>query len=304
MYLVLLGIIFLFFIPTISVSATLEYEKIWLFEKGVESFQLREFDDAISYFDRVLEIDPNHLDSLSNKGGVLLEIGKYKETMILLEQALEIDPNHLGALSNKGKTLFQISEYEQSIAVFEKILEIEPNHIYALYNKGNALFELGKHNEALKYFEDVLEIEPDHYVSNVQVFTKNKKIYKSIDGLLEVIVRDSNDNLINYFQSTKFRALDADFLEPMFDEWPVLKVINQDGKDIKVQQITLTKSYEEVKYPGGGGFSVVLYDKSLPKDSTEEREQTLWFLHVAFNVFPIEEGDSVTYIYTIFRPVE
>ncbi|MCH6571601.1 MAG: tetratricopeptide repeat protein, partial [Thaumarchaeota archaeon] len=59
-----------------------------LFEKGFEALQNGEFAKAVSFFDQVLEIDPNYVPALNNKGSALRILGMYEEAIVYFDKAL------------------------------------------------------------------------------------------------------------------------------------------------------------------------------------------------------------------------
>ncbi len=121
-----------------------------LFEKGFEALQNGEFAKAISFFDQVLEIDPNYVPALNNKGSALRILGMYEEAIIYFDKALEIDPNYVNALSNKGVALYDLGKYEEAIVSYDKVLEIEPDNVKALNNKNKLLEIMGKPIEIME----------------------------------------------------------------------------------------------------------------------------------------------------------
>src|SRR5688500_6608248 len=76
------------------------------------------------------------VDELYNKGNELFNDGKYDEAITYYDKALEIDPNYVKALSNRGSALSTLERYEEAIMSYDKALEIEPTYVKALINKG------------------------------------------------------------------------------------------------------------------------------------------------------------------------
>lgn len=57
--------------------------------------------EAISFFDKALAINPNDADVLTNKGIALHLLGKNNEAISIFDKALAINPNYKLALDNK-----------------------------------------------------------------------------------------------------------------------------------------------------------------------------------------------------------
>jgi tetratricopeptide (TPR) repeat protein len=69
-------------------------EKMEIYNQlGVLNWLNRDFDVAIDYFKKVLEINPQHAPALANLGANSLEAGKYEDALQYLERALELQPD-------------------------------------------------------------------------------------------------------------------------------------------------------------------------------------------------------------------
>ena len=96
--------------------------------EGRKHMEMEEFEEAISYFDRVLELDPHHLDAWSAKGDALLGVSENKPTI----EKLVIE----------GKEYLQRKEFEKALICFDRALELDPHHLDAWGLKGDALLEM------------------------------------------------------------------------------------------------------------------------------------------------------------------
>jgi len=63
----------------------------WIVQ-GLTSARLGEHDDACTFYDKALEIDPESILALCYKGDSLVEQQKYEEGMKCYDSALEINP--------------------------------------------------------------------------------------------------------------------------------------------------------------------------------------------------------------------
>jgi tetratricopeptide (TPR) repeat protein len=60
--------------------------------------------------------------------------GDYEKANIFFERVLEIDPSHTETLNGKGILLFKLSDYDKARNCFEKVLRVDPKNIVALNN--------------------------------------------------------------------------------------------------------------------------------------------------------------------------
>ncbi len=61
--------------------------------------------EAVNYFDKALELNPNHVDAWNNKGVALANLGKHEEAIVYYDKALVIKPGDFGILVNKHNAL-------------------------------------------------------------------------------------------------------------------------------------------------------------------------------------------------------
>ena len=158
-------------------------------DKGISLAESGHVPKAITYYDKVLAIDPNDVDALNNKGIALDDLGKYQEAITYYDKILTIDPNYAYALNNKGiaeanltpdfKPVifdginFNIENYvfiTTSInndsanpdvkTPFDRALELKPDDTKILVNTGKYLADkLGKYEIAIVFFDRALKID-------------------------------------------------------------------------------------------------------------------------------------------------
>ena len=61
------------------------------FEQAEALFEEENYEEAISFYDIVLEIDSTDIDALFGKASSLVNIGKYEEAILFYDEILEID---------------------------------------------------------------------------------------------------------------------------------------------------------------------------------------------------------------------
>jgi tetratricopeptide (TPR) repeat protein len=128
--------------------------------KGGVLLELGRYEDAIICFDKALEINPKNSSARENKGVAFSKLGRYEDAIVCYTKSLEIDPKSSNAWYNKGIALYKLGRYEDAIICFDKALEIDPKNSNAWYSKGLALSKLGRDEEAMKCKEKAAEIDP------------------------------------------------------------------------------------------------------------------------------------------------
>ena len=69
--------------------------------KVIGYFYNGKFQQAISYYDKILDEDPKNISSLNNKGYALSKLKDFTNSMKCYNLALEICPDDLSVLINK-----------------------------------------------------------------------------------------------------------------------------------------------------------------------------------------------------------
>jgi tetratricopeptide (TPR) repeat protein len=145
----------------------------------------KRFSEAIIYLDKILEQEPDNLKALTNKAGLLAQLGNFSKSLSLSNKVLEIDPDRISALTNKAIALKMLGEYERSFEVFTKILIMEPD------------------NEKIKNSRAAL-------LSGTPTISTNNSEY---EVHVLVTLRDKDDNLIAVTESNNARYLPSKFTE-------------------------------------------------------------------------------------------
>lgn len=128
-------IVSLFIVPNVAIAES----KNDLLNKGIELLEKERYKEAMTYFDKVLKIDPKDVDALNGKGIVLYSLGKHKASLAYFDKALKINPNEITALMFKGLYYFEGSKYKTALTYFDKVLKIDPKNDDAYNSKQTTL---------------------------------------------------------------------------------------------------------------------------------------------------------------------
>ena len=116
--------------------------------------------EAISYFNKSLEINPNFSEPENNLGDALVRIGKTDEGMRHFRRAAELDPDSPASYYNLGNAWLENGHPEEAMEQFRKALRIYPGFAKAQNNLGSAFLRLGQTNEAFYCFQKAVKDDP------------------------------------------------------------------------------------------------------------------------------------------------
>ena len=140
-----------------------------LVKRGEDLANNRNYDEALAYFDKAIEINPKNDYAWGDRGLMLDKQGKRIEALESFSKALEINSSNSITWHNKGLTLIRLEKLSESVECFDKAIEIDEKYAKAWYNRGRALSLLGKINESQKSFDTSKKLDP-------LLFTKLKKM--------------------------------------------------------------------------------------------------------------------------------
>jgi tetratricopeptide (TPR) repeat protein len=119
-------------------------------------------DEAITHYQKAVQINPKNVEAHYNLGNVLIKEGSVDEAITYYQKALQINPDYAQAHNNLGNALLQKGNVDEAIVHFQKALQISPHFAEAHYNFGNVLFHKGRVDEAITHFQTALQIRPDN----------------------------------------------------------------------------------------------------------------------------------------------
>jgi len=142
---------------------------------GHSYYMLGKYEEALTWFDKALEIEPTFIKSLFNIGTTFLILVQHERALTWFYKALEIDPKSYFVLTNTASVLENLERYEEAIRMYDKALEINPSEIVTVRGKGVAYYHLNRYEDALIWFRKALELKPNDPVINRYItVTKNK----------------------------------------------------------------------------------------------------------------------------------
>ena len=128
---------------------------------GYTLLQKKRLDEALTHFQKALQIKPRYVEACYNAGNALLQKGKVDEAITYYQKALQIIPGYTKACYNLGNALLQKGKVDEAIAEYQKVLQINPDNAEAHNNQGNALLKKGRVDEAITHYQKALQINPD-----------------------------------------------------------------------------------------------------------------------------------------------
>lgn len=229
--------------------------------KAKKSINENNYETAIEYLDKVLEIEPQNIEVLRNKGALLGIQERYDEATKIFEQVMELDPGNEQVWYNLARVNYETKNYYQAGILIEKFIEKNPNHL-----------------EAKKLKENII--------------LKSKT---PIDGIVQIVIRDSTGRLVGYSESQKLFLFDVPYTYTYMEKWPVKEFLSFNQTDYALYEFTdktEIKSESETNFIGTAFINL------------SNENSTIVFPAVIADLYglPKHKGDSLTYFWNFILP--
>ncbi|KAF0544032.1 tetratricopeptide repeat protein [Gigaspora margarita] len=202
---------------------------------GETFYSLKQFDKALLYYDKVLEIDPFNLIALSFCGKVYYSLGQYYKAFLNLNKALDINPLDMATLLYRGEAYFNHGHYDKAFFDLEKVLEqydydedlynlgmsleIKSNYTKVLILQAKICFNLEKYSDTIQFLK--IEFNNAFILYSTDINFKLRQFNKAISDLDIAIKFKPNDieMLIlrgkSYFFLEKYDLAFFDFIKAL-----------------------------------------------------------------------------------------
>ena len=115
-----------------------------LFAAAVRWQQQQRFEKALAAYQQVLELQPDHVDALTNLGSVLKSLGRPSEAIACYRRVLKLKPDSAPAWFNLGNALQADQQLSEAATAFRQAVRLQPNLAAAHFNLGKLLQEQGQ----------------------------------------------------------------------------------------------------------------------------------------------------------------
>ena len=144
--------------------------------KGLAYYNLGQYDEAISNYNRVIELKPT-VGAYRGLGIAYSEIGASENATEAFDKALEMDTSIIEegtyesmyrTYYSRGLTYYALQEYDKAISDFDKAIELKSDYAEAYRDLGKVYREIGdktKANEAFKTAIRLFEEQGNEYAA-------------------------------------------------------------------------------------------------------------------------------------------
>jgi tetratricopeptide (TPR) repeat protein/Uma2 family endonuclease len=165
--------------------------------KGKALFFLDRFDEAIDSYSAALRIQPNTPMALLSRGMVFLRDGRPKDAISDFDKVIELDPSIIDfqVFYEKSIALSELGEFQEALENINKFLQRDSNLVGQAYHlQGALLIHLDRKMEAFESFDKALEfLDPN--TDEIWFYKPSIYVYKGqIDQAFDCLQDLVNNN--------------------------------------------------------------------------------------------------------------
>lgn len=131
-----------------------------LISKGNHALDLGNFDDAIKYFDKALEIDPTAAMALADRGMARMWKGQTDSAAADFDAAFAFDARNEVVPRGRGVLATRARDLDEAIEEFTKSLELEPRSEFTLLHRAEVYLAIGDIGHSLADAQAASSLDP------------------------------------------------------------------------------------------------------------------------------------------------
>lgn len=125
-------------------------------KKSLRFLVEEDFDSALKWVNKTLFMFPNCEKAMHLKGKIYQISGRLNEAIIWYDKLININSEHIFAWSDKAACLATCDDYDEALKVLDDGLNFNSNDYYLIKSKIQIFIESGRYNEGFDYANSIL----------------------------------------------------------------------------------------------------------------------------------------------------
>ena len=133
-----------------------------LLREGLSFHKQGNLKKAQSFYNQVLQNDPNNFEALQLSATLFLQEKKFNKALEFLNHALTINSKVPYINYNLGIVLHELKRHDEALQSFNQTIQLKPDFAEAYFNRGVVLEDIERHDEALRSFNQAIQLKSDY----------------------------------------------------------------------------------------------------------------------------------------------
>jgi tetratricopeptide (TPR) repeat protein len=130
------------------------------FERGAAQVALGDFEKAADDFSKAIQLDPQNLPAVNDRGTTYRRLGKLKDAKADFDTVIARGVRHPGVYTNRGLVWLDMGNVQQAMVDLHAALELDPKFAPAWEASGAVRESMGDIPKAIDNYRVAVEIDP------------------------------------------------------------------------------------------------------------------------------------------------
>ena len=177
-------------------------------DQGIALLNKNQFNEALIFFEKALELKPDFVDALNNLGLAQHKLAKLDQAVRTYKKVVAIDTDY--ALSSDNKILsviyfFSQGNIQDALETLNILVEVNPTDALLFNMLGGCFASIGQPEMAIANYQKALEFEPEyaipkHMLNSLTGHTSKEPPKQYVKNLFDDYAYRFNDALVNNLQ--------------------------------------------------------------------------------------------------------
>jgi serine/threonine protein kinase/Tfp pilus assembly protein PilF len=163
-------------------------EKEAFLRLGLHYYELRQFEEAVRYFDKVIEIDSLYEAPYNLLAYVYDEMGDFDKSIWAINKYISLAPDEANPYDSRADLYAHTGKVDQAIESYKRALEIKPDFYTSLAKLGHMYLFKREYAKAESCYQAIASQSDKHYRSGGRILLAYIPLYRGkLEKALEVL---------------------------------------------------------------------------------------------------------------------
>jgi serine/threonine protein kinase/Tfp pilus assembly protein PilF len=167
---------------------------------------------ALNILREMEKIYPDDKEMMYNIGDISWHIGEFEEAIKYLDRVLEMDRMSIRALNHIKWSYQSKEDYTRALEYSQRIIDLTPNDPYQYYSRGEIFLRMNEYTKSIEMYKKALKIKPDLFYSHIGIVSnmikmgKYQKARNHLNQWSEFASSDLEQEMIHHYLATTYIA--------------------------------------------------------------------------------------------------
>ncbi|BAY43874.1 serine/threonine protein kinase [Scytonema sp. HK-05] len=162
-----------------SISSTPGITAKFFYNRGLDKYNSKDYQEAIEYFGLALNIDSNHAEAYDNRGRAYYWLKNYQAAIENFTSVIKLKGDNANAYSWRAFSYHALREYQPAIEDYTEFIRLTGTSgkpcACGYKHRGDAYYDMKNYQAAIKDYTQAILLEPD----NPNGYRKRGDVYSS-----------------------------------------------------------------------------------------------------------------------------